>query len=143
MRIEENLFELRLPEGFTWRSEAGGGAALCHQPPGVLHFSAEPVEDPDELPNLSRMLANFVTLHVKPVATDELLRLQLDNSLAFGWQYKEDLEGGESRLWRVWVAGNQHAYVFISFNCSLKNQSHFQPLVDNIVSSIKLLQPGC
>lgn len=138
VRVEETLFQLDLPEGFSWRSESGGGAALSYQPPGVLHFSAEPVENPEELPNLSRMLANFVTLHVKPVATDQLLRFQLENSLGFAWQYKEELEGGESRLWRVWVVGNRQVYVFVSFNCALEHQEQFQPLVDEAVRSIKL-----
>lgn len=138
MRVEEPLFQLDLPEGFTWRREAGGGAALSLQPPGVLHFTVEPVENPEELPNLSRMLANFVTLHVKPVATDQLMRFQLPNSLGFAWQYREDLEGGDSRLWRVWVVGNHHAYAFISFNCALEHQEQFQPLVDEAIRSIKL-----
>lgn len=132
------LFELRLPSDWQWIADEAGGAAVSRQPPGVLHLSAEAVDDPADFPNLSRMLAGFLTRTGRPVATDDLLRVPLAGAEGFSWQYIED----ESRAWRVWIFGNRVAWVFVSFNCALEDAPAHQPAVDGLVHSLRLAGPG-
>ncbi|MCA9794765.1 MAG: hypothetical protein KC910_23315 [Candidatus Eremiobacteraeota bacterium] len=130
----DGLFELSLPSDWRWVADETGGSAVSAQPPGVLHLSAEAVEDPAELPNLSRMLAAFLTRTGRPVATDDLLRVPLVGAEGFSWQYIED----QKRAWRVWIFGNRTVWVFASFNCALEDAPVHQGSVDGLVHSLRL-----
>ncbi len=127
------LFSLALQPGWQWQEQEDGGLCFSQEPPGVLHLSAEPVADPESLPNLSRMLAGFVTRTVRPVATDDLLRVPLAGAEGFSWQYV-----AEDKACRVWVFGNRQAWVFASFHCQLEDAPNHQTGVEKMVTSLKL-----
>ena len=128
---------MQLPPSWSWFPDEAGGAAVF-QPAGqtassVLHIHVEGVDDSESLPNLSRMLAGFLTLRGRPVATDDLLELDLPNTQAFAWQYQE----GEQAV-RVWVAGNELAWAFINFHCPVLLEAELRSDVDLIVASLVL-----
>ena len=107
----------------------------------VLHIRAERVRDAAELPNLSRMLAGFLTEHVTPVATDELRAFQVEEVLGFAWQYREEWEDEGERAVRVWVLGNELAWCFVSFQGPIDSVQRDLQLVDNAIVSFRFARP--
>lgn len=140
-KIRHPLFTLELPPGWRWIAEQRGGSAVASDPPGVLHLSAEPVEKAEELPNLSRMLAGFVTRHVAPVTTQELIPVDFPRATGFAWQFVEETADRPPHLWRVWIAGNEEAWCFLSFNCSYEDREAHRVTVDEVVASLSLSAP--
>ena len=156
INLAGDLIQFQLPPQWSWhpdeaivtppsvplKGETGGGAV----PPErdcVLHFRAERVEDPTELPNLSRMMASFLTYHVRPVATDELHSFNVGGGLGFAWQYMEEWEGdptspsGPIQAIRVWVVGNEVAWVFINFQGPREIVRQRREAVEEVISSLQ------
>lgn len=135
-RLEKDLFRLSLPLGWTDREEEGRSFLISEDPPGVMCCTAERVDDPSELPNLSRMLAGFLTRTGHPVATDELLRVtRVVGVTGFSWQYAED-----ERYHRLWILGNRHCWLLLTFSCALSHRDHFFSVLEAIVGSLELAE---
>lgn len=128
------LFSIQLPPGWQFFPDLHGGGVIPPGSQGVLHFHSERVADSAELPNLSRMLAGFVTLHHQPVATDQLRRLSINGSDAFAWQYVDKSE----QAVRLWVVGNDAAWVFINFQASPLVAASLESEIDGIVGSLTM-----
>lgn len=139
--IEHPLFSLELPSDWRWHPDEQGGGAVAPPPPAVLHVTAEAVEDRLALPNLSRMLAGFLTRQIRPVAADELVSMPFSQATGFGWQYVERSQRRPAHAWRVWIAGNEAAWAFLSFNCALEDAELHRPSVDAMVASLRLITP--
>lgn len=132
----EQLYELDLPDDWIYVPDAEGGAAI---PPGrdaVLHIHCEAVIDPSKLHNLSRMLAGFVTLHHKPVATDQLLEMEWPEAIGFAWQYRDE---EAHRAVRLWIVGHEEAWAFLNFQCPETREPELRAQVDSIVKGFRLL----
>ena len=133
------LIQLKFPPEWSWHPDELGGGAVPPERDCVFHVRAEPVEDVTELPNLSRMLASFLTYHVRPVATDELHSFAVGGGLGYAWQYMEEWEAPEERgpiqAIRVWVVGNERAWAFANFQGPMEEVRRHRQLVDEIVSS--------
>lgn len=127
------LFALDLPPGWGWHDEPDGGAAVPSGAPGALVISAQAVEDPTRLPNLSRMLAGFLTLRGRPVAADALASVEADGSQGVSYSYAE---GGH--FWQLWVVGNQATWALLSYNCPIEFQDAHRQALDTILSSLRL-----
>jgi hypothetical protein len=127
------LFALDLPPGWGWHNEPDGGAAVPPGAPGALVISAQAVEDPTRLPNVSRMLAGFLTLRGRPVAADALTSIQADGSQGVSYRYTE----GE-HFWQLWVVGNQATWALLSYNCPAEFQDSHRPALETIVASLRL-----
>ncbi|MBS2039806.1 hypothetical protein JST97_32780 [bacterium] len=135
MRAEhQDLFSLPVPEGWQFYPDDHGGSLITPCRTGVLHLHAEKVADVSELPNLTRMLAGFLTLHHKPVATDELLPIKLPGALCFAYQYSD----GE-RAVRVWIVGNEKAWTFLNFQVPLASHAAYTAVVDSLIKDFQLL----
>lgn len=137
--IRHPLFALDLPPDWQWFPDEHGGSAVPPGPPAALHLSAERVVEAEELPNLSRMLAGFVTRHVGPVTTQDLIPANFPQATGFAWQFIEETAERPPHLWKVWIAGNEHAWCFVSFNCSLKDHETHREKIENVVSTLTLL----
>jgi hypothetical protein len=133
LKIEHELFGLDLPEGWTWHPEPGGGAAVPPGDPGALVVSAHPVDDPTALPPVSRMLASFLTLRGRPVATDELATIEVNGGQGVWYEYRED-----EHWWRLWVIGNEVAWALISYNCPQAFRESHSSELDEIMASLRL-----
>lgn len=133
LEIEHELFGLDLPEGWTWHPDAGGGAAVPPGDPGALVVSAHPVDNPAELPHVARMLASFLTLRGRPVASDELARLEINGGQGVWYEY----EDGE-HWWRLWVVGNESAWALLSYNAPRAFRASHLAELDEIVASLRL-----
>ena len=68
-KLEQPTFSLEVPAGWEVRHEEEQVFLISRTPPGVLCCTAQTVENSEELPNLSRMLAGFLTRSGHPVAT--------------------------------------------------------------------------
>lgn len=137
MQVEHpTLFQLQLAASWTFYADEHGGGAISPCRRAILHFYAEPVHNPEELPNLSRMLAGFLTQHHRPVATDELLRLKLPGALGFSWQF---LDSSQNRAVRVWILGNEKAWSFANFHCPLEDEPGLREVVDEMIRSFRFL----
>lgn len=133
-----DTFSLTLPQGWTKRDDEGRVYGLSTEPPGVLCCTASPVENSEELPNLSRMLAGFLTRSGHPVATDELLRVsKVAHAHGFCWQYSE-----EGNFTRLWMFGNRESWLLMTFTAPEQHVAHFHPLLDQIVESLTLHREG-
>lgn len=132
----EPLFLVEFPDDWTYYPDEHGGGVVSPCRRAVLHFYAEAVENPSELPNLSRMLAGFLTQHHRPVATDELLQIKLPGALAFSWQF---LDAMQNRAVRVWVIGNEKAWTFANFHAPLDLEPQLRPSVDQMIRDFRLL----
>lgn len=107
---------------------------ICREPAGVLLLTPERVENSDELPNLSRMLAGFLTRSGHPVATDELLPISsVPNAHGFSWQYLDD-----GTYHRLWLFGNEFSWLLVTFLCPQPNQQSFHDTLREIIASIRL-----
>lgn len=136
--LVEEAFRLVLPEGFSVLRDEERINCVSREPAGVLVITSEMVEDPDELPSLSRMLAGFLTQSGHPVATDELLQISsVPGAYGFGWQYSES-----ETYHRFWLFGNKVCWVLLSFLCPLSNQVHFQEPLSALVGSLRLRTDG-
>lgn len=131
--LEKPTFSLRLPDGFEV-VENDVLCCVCRQPPGVLHLTSEAVDDPKELPNLSRMLAGFLTRSGHPVATDELLRVtSVPHAHGFSWQYTE--EGHYNRLW---LFGNELSWLLLHFVTPREHYAEFHEKLTGAVQTLRL-----
>lgn len=134
---QEEIFSLRLPAGWAVRRDEERVYFISPAPPGVLCCTPERVEDPSQLPNLSRMLAGFLTRTGHPVATDELLRITgVPGAVGFCWQYFED-----GTFHRVWVFGNQVSWMLWTFSCGSADFEHFHPILEGLQKSLALSEP--
>ena len=132
----EGLFSIEVPEGWQFFPDEHGGGLIPPDKSAVVHLYGEAVEDPADLPNLSRMLAGFITLRGKAVAPDDLFRLQIKEYPAFAWRSQEK---GKKAV-RMWVVGNEFAWVFINFQADLDAESRWRLDVDRIVASLDLME---
>lgn len=130
----QDLCEFPIPEGWEFYPDESGGGLISPGREAVLHVHCEAVQDPTELPNLSRMLAGFLTGHYKPVATDDLLRFKSEGALGFAYQYADG-----DRAVRVWIIGNPDAWAFLNFQGPLENEAGFREPVDKVVREFRLL----
>ena len=118
LELLEGLLSFELPPDWEWYPDGQGGGAIPPDRQSVLHVRAERVEDAAQLPNLSRMLAGFLTGHVRPVATDELHPFSVVGGQGFAWHYLEEWESeGPPRIQSVWlwVMGNEQTWTFVNF----------------------------
>lgn len=137
-RLREPTFEVELPAGFSVVRDGERINCVSREPVGVVVLTTEIVEDPDELPSLSRMLAGFLTRSGHPVATDELLAIStVPDAYGFSWQYVED-----TVYHRLWIFGNEYCWLLLSFLCPRENQVFFQDRLADLVSSLRLRTHG-
>lgn len=135
MRVQhQNLFSLAVPEGWQFFADDQGGSLIAPCQTAVLHVHAEAVSDPAELPNLTRMLAGFLTLHHKPVATDDLLPIRVPGALCFAYQYAET-----ERVVRVWIVGNEKAWAFLNFQVPYEREAGYRSTVDGLIRDVQIL----
>ncbi len=134
MRVQhQNLFSLAVPEGWQFFADDHGGSLITPCQTAVLHIHSEGVSDPAELPNLTRMLAGFLTLHHKPVATDELLSIRVPGALCFAYQYAES-----ERAVRLWILGNEKAWAFLNFQVSFEKEPTYRTAVDQLIRDFQI-----
>lgn len=133
--MSELLFDLKIPSGWDFYPDAQGGSLIAPCRTAILHIHAEAVRDPRELPNLTRMLAGFLTLHHKPVATDELLPIKLPGALCFAYQYADG-----PRAVRVWIIGNEKAWAFINFHVTFDRELEYRATVDDWVRAFQFVE---
>lgn len=132
--MHQQLFSIAVPEGWQFFADEHGGSLITPCQTAVLHIHSEAVEDTSELPNLTRMLAGFLTLHHKPVATDELLAVKLTGALCFAYQYAEI-----ERAVRVWIIGNEKAWAFLNFQVPLEKEMTYRATIDSLVRDFQIL----
>jgi hypothetical protein len=136
--VEKPSFSIELPEEFQVTETDEGLHCVCQQPPGVLHLTPQDVEDPEDLPNLSRMLSGFLTRSGHPVATDELLQMtSVPNAHGFSWQYTE--EGCYNRLW---LFGNQYSWLLLHFVCPQEHYAQFHEKLNGAMKTLRLRADG-
>jgi hypothetical protein len=134
----EPTFSLELPEPFLVRREGVNLQGICQDPAGVLHITPERVIDPESLPNLSRMLAGFLTRSGHPVATDELLQVtSVPDAHGFSWQYVE-----EKVYHRLWLFGDEFSWLLMTFICPESDRGHFHESLQAVVNSLRLRRDG-
>lgn len=137
MRLEEPTFSLELAPGWKVRRDDECLYLISEEPAGVLCCTAERVVDRAELPNLSRMLAGFLTRTGHSVATDELLAISsVPGAVGFCWQYFED-----GKFHRFWIFGNEATWLFWTFTSRTADLDHFHPLLEQLLKSLTLLAP--
>ncbi len=136
MRLSEPTFALEIPEGWSIKRDEERIYLVSESPVGVLCCTPETVTDGSELPNLSRMLAGFLTRTGHAVATDELLRISnVPGAAGFCWQYFED-----GTFHRVWIFGNHTSWMFWSFTSAVADLDHFHPLLEGLLKSLSLVE---
>lgn len=136
--LEEPTFTLELPETFELHRDEEGLQCVCREPAAVLSLTPQVVEDSDSLPNLSRMLAGFLTRMGHPVATDELLRItSVPQALGFSWQYVED-----EKYFRFWLFGNQFSWLLVTFTCQEHHQAKFHEVLTTCLKTLRLRLEG-
>ena len=128
-----DLFAVEIPEKWEFFADEHGGSLIAPCQTAVLHIHAEAVTDAADLPNLTRMLAGFLTLHHGPVATDELLPIKLPGALCFAYQYAEG-----QRAVRVWIIGNEAAWAFVNFQVPFDRELEYRTAVDQLVKEFRL-----
>lgn len=132
--LKEELFSLSMPALWTLRRDEGCLYLVSTTPPGVLCSTSERVADTEELPNLSRMLAGFLTRTGHTVAPNELLILSnIPGAAGFCWQYVQD-----QVFYRYWIFGNAKCWVFWNFTSAAADMESFHPVLEQIVRSLKL-----
>lgn len=131
------IFELPAPSDWTFYPDEHGGSWIPPCQSAVLHVHAELVSDPAELPNLTRMLAGFLTQHHRPVATDELLPIKIPEALCFSWQYMEIAPEGWERVVRLWIVGNEKAWAFVNFQLPLTRMEALNEVVDGMIRGFR------
>ena len=132
--LRELTYSLVLPPGFQPNRDDEGLHCVCTAPPGILCFTAESVEDKDSLPNLSRMLAGYLTRMGHPVATDELLKVSsVPGAYGFCWQYVE-----KQKFQRFWIFGNEKSWLFITFVSSEEDKDKLHEPLQQMVKTIRL-----
>lgn len=137
-RLLEPTFEVELPTGFSMVRDGERISCVSRDPVGVLTLSTEVVENPDDLPSLSRMLAGFLTRSGHPVATDELLQVNsVPDAYGFSWQYVED-----ALYHRLWLFGNEYCWLLLSFLCPRENQALFEDRLASLIASLRLRTHG-
>lgn len=133
-RFCQETFSLELPEGWTVRQDEECTYLVSPDPPGVLCCTPQTVEKSEELPNLSRMLAGFLTRTGHPVATDDLLRLSnVPGAQGFCWQYFEDMA-----FHRLWIFGNTASWLLLTFSCATVDVDHFHPILEKLQKTLVL-----
>ena len=133
-QLDEKTFSLDLPDSFEIHRDGPRLQCVSREPVGVLSLTPEEVEDADELPNLSRMLAGFLTRSGHPVTTDELLRVSsVPEAHGFSWQYVED-----SKYHRLWLFGNKHCWLLVTFICPHEAVAEFHESLQDLVKTIRL-----
>ncbi len=126
-------FAISYPSHWEVRVQETRSFLICLDPPGVLCCTFERVQDTTSLPNLSRMLAGYLTRNGHPVATDELLRMSGSPGLeGFSWQYKE-----HSVFYRLWLYGNEKAWILLTFNTPEGDEGLFQQILNSMVRSLR------
>ena len=132
--LKEPTFSLVLPAGFQASNDEEGLHCICKSPPAILRFTAEKVEDKDALPNLSRMLAGFLTRMGHPVATDELLKLNsVPGAYGFCWQYAED-----DKFQKFWLFGNEASWFFMTLVTAENDKDTLHEPIQQMVKTIRL-----
>lgn len=126
------MFSVVAPEGWRFYADEHGGSLITPCQTAVFHIHAEEVRDKAELPNLTRMLAGFLTLHHRPVATDELLPIKLPGALSFAYQYADG-----PRAVRVWIIGNERAWAFLNFQVPFDKELEYRATADALVKSFR------
>jgi hypothetical protein len=133
-QLREDTFAVTLPAGWEVRRDEECVYLVSPAPAGVLCSTAKRVESLEELPNLSRMLAGFLTRTGHPVATDELLRLSnISGGQGFCWQYFEN-----GVFHRLWIFGNRASWLLWTFSCSASDVDHFHPLLEALLKTLSL-----
>ena len=135
----QGLYTFELPEGWNWHADDDGGGAIAPEARGLLYITAQAVADRSQLPSLTRMLAGWLTTHVRPVATDELVPTAFPGGQGYAWQYTEEYADKEPHAFRVWVAGNEAAWAFRNFNGPVSREPHVRADVDRLVASFSLV----
>lgn len=134
LKLEQPNFSLTLPGSFQTAETDGVLHCICREPPGVLHLTSQEVENKDELPNLSRMLAGFLTRSGHPVATDELLQItSVPEAHGFSWQYTR-----EERYHRLWLFGNELSWLLLHFVCPQEVYGQFHELLSESIKTLRL-----
>ena len=134
MTFEKPWFTVKLPSDWQLKEEAEGQLAhgISSSPPGVLTLKWEQVTDTEELPNLSRMLAGFLTRSGHPVATDELLPLSnVSGAQGFSWQYQE-----EATYHRFWLLGHRQCWLLLTFVCPQEYHSAFEASLGALLADL-------
>lgn len=135
--MKEPTFQMELPSDWVVRRDEERIYAVCPQPPGVLCCTPQEVEDSEEFPNLSRMLAGFLTRSGHPVATDELLRITgVAHAHGFCWQYVED-----DTFHRIWIFGNARSWLLLTFTCPAPHQGDFSETLNELIRGLSLTPP--
>ncbi len=128
-------FRLQVPPEWTVRGDDDRVYFVSTEPPGVLCCTAQRVQDAEELPNLSRMLAGFLTRSGHPVATDDLLVISGNiTARGFCWQYFED-----GSFCRIWIFGNQTSWLLITFNSAVEHLDDFHPVLEQVLKTLVLV----
>ena len=134
LQLKEQNFQLELPQSFEINKDGDSLTCVCKEPAGVLTIIHENVENPEELPNLSRMLAGFLTRSGHPVATDELLPMtSVPGTPGFSWQY---IDG--ARFFRFWLFGTRQCWVLLTFVCPEENKVDFHQVLEESIKSLRL-----
>lgn len=132
--LKEKTFTLELPEDFRVSRDGAELQCLSEDPPGVLRLTPQQVEDKSQLPNLSRMLAGFLTRTGHPVATDELLKItSVPQAHGFSWQYVED-----EKYHRFWLFGNEASWLLMTFVCPESQARVFHERLQRAVRTLRL-----
>jgi hypothetical protein len=133
---QEETFSVTLPPGWAVRRDEERVYLVSAQPPGVLCCTSQRVEVADDLPNLSRMLAGFLTRTGHPVATDELMRISnVPGAAGFCWQYFED-----GNFHRIWIFGNHACWLLWTFTSATSDLDHFHPLLERLLKTLALVE---
>lgn len=135
MQLHQDLtFTLTVPLEWTIRRDEDRVYFVSAHPPGVLCCTPEKVSEAQELPNLARMLAGFLTRTGHPVATDELLRItNVVGASGYCWQYFEN-----GMFHRLWVFGNEVSWLLLTFSSSSADYDAFHAVLETIVKSLSL-----
>lgn len=133
-QVDESTFFLSLPDNFEIVRDEERIQCVSREPVGVLSLTPEEVHDPEHLPNLSRMLAGFLTRSGHPVATDELLRITtVPDAHGFSWHYSEN-----GNAHRFWLMGNRDSWLLLTFVCPAANMSVFHEPLQEVIKTVRL-----
>ncbi len=114
-----------------------GGSVINPARNCVLHLRVEHLDPAQGLPDLARFLANFLTYHLRPIATDELFHYMFGGLSAYSWQYHEEFESGQLNRVKVWVIGNDLGWCFVNFQGPADQFQQELDTVEELLSSMR------
>lgn len=134
IEMREPGFAVDLPDGWRVEADLERYYAISTEPPGLLCITPELVKDMKSLPNLSRMLAGYLTRTGQPVASDELRQLNgIPGAQGFWWQYSD-----RQTVHRLWIVGNETRWILMTFTTAEENMGYFHPLLQECLNSLRL-----